>query len=101
MKRILKLFLLFVLLFQFRFADTFIPAQAAELKHVVLQLRWDNQFQFGGYYAADWQGFYRAEGLEVEIISALTPAEKILSATGEVSAGRADFGIDGADILIC
>jgi len=36
---------------------------------VQLQLRWDHQF--AGYYAADWQGFYAAEGLDVEIRSVL------------------------------
>ncbi len=78
-----------------------LPTVAADpLKHVVLQLRWDNQFQFAGYYAADWQGYYREEGLEVEIRPALLPDGRILSATGEVGAGRADFGVGGADILL-
>lgn len=80
------------------------PAQnlpnSVKLKHVVLQLRWEHQFQFGGYYAADWQGFYRDEGLEVEIRSAVKPDGQILSSTSEVSMGKADFGIGGADILI-
>ncbi len=67
---------------------------------VILQLRWDNQFQFAGYYAADWQGFYAEEGLDVEIRPALLPDRQILSATEEVAGGRADFGIGAADILI-
>ncbi len=66
---------------------------------VTLQLRWDHQFQFAGYYAAKWQGFYDEVDLDVEIKSAITP-KGILSAVEEVGFGRADFGIGAADILI-
>lgn len=68
--------------------------------HVVLQLRWNHQFQFAGYYAAQWMGYYSEEGLDVEIRSASTVDNKILYATEEVAEGRADFGIGGVDILI-
>ncbi|QEP44414.1 response regulator [Ectothiorhodospiraceae bacterium BW-2] len=37
------------------------------LESVVLQLQWQHQFQFAGYYMAQEQGFYRDVGLEVEI----------------------------------
>jgi PAS domain S-box-containing protein len=37
------------------------------MEKVVLQLKWRHQFQFAGYYAAQQQGFYREEGLAVEI----------------------------------
>lgn len=67
---------------------------------VSLQLRWDHQFQFAGYYAAQWQGFYEAEGLAVDIRSALTEDGAVLSATEEVALGRATFGIGAADILL-
>ena len=73
--------------------------QARAADQVSLQLRWDHQFQFAGYYAAAWQGFYAANGLDVEIRGALTPSG-ILSATQEVREGRADFGVGAADILI-
>jgi len=73
------------------------PAWARE--KVSLQLRWDHQFQFAGYYAALWQGYYAAAGLEVEIRSALAPDGRVLSATDEVARGRADFGLGAADIL--
>ncbi|MBT3396946.1 MAG: ABC transporter substrate-binding protein, partial [Alphaproteobacteria bacterium] len=66
---------------------------------VVLQLRWDHQAQFAGYYAALWQGFYEAAGIEVEIRSAFGP-EGRLEAINEVVEGRADFGIGGADVMI-
>lgn len=65
---------------------------------VSLQLRWDNQFQFAGYYAAKWQGFYEQAGLEVDIRPAVCE-QGILRAVKEVESGRADFGIGAADIL--
>ena len=41
---------------------------AAEAAKVRLQLQWAPQAQFAGYFAADKQGYYAAEGLEVEIL---------------------------------
>ena len=42
-------------------------APDSALEKVVLQLRWDHQAQFAGYYAAVWQGFYADAGLDVKI----------------------------------
>ncbi len=39
-----------------------------EVTPVTLQLQWFNQAQFAGYIAADAQGFYEEEGLDVEIV---------------------------------
>ncbi len=72
---------------------------AGPLESVVLQLRWDHQFQFAGYYAADWLGYYEAEGIDVDIRSAFSEG-RVLDATEEVAAGRAQFGVGAADILI-
>lgn len=69
-------------------------------ERVILQLRWDHQFQFAGYYAAQWQGYYREAGLAVELRSAIPGEGKILNAIEEVAHGHADFGIGGADILL-
>ncbi|GBC62351.1 hypothetical protein DENIS_3323 [Desulfonema ishimotonii] len=67
---------------------------------VSLQLRWDHQFQFAGYYAAQWEGYYAEAGLNAEIRSAVQSDGEILSAVREVARGRADFGVGAADILI-
>jgi NitT/TauT family transport system substrate-binding protein len=40
----------------------------ASLAKVKLQLQWFAQAQFAGYYAAVDQGYYKAEGLDVEIV---------------------------------
>ena len=74
-------------------ADT----QAADT--VVLQLRWDHQFQFAGYYAADWLGYYEEADLDVEIRSAFDAAGEQRQATREVAEAGAQFGIGAADIL--
>ncbi|MCH9046064.1 MAG: ABC transporter substrate-binding protein, partial [SAR324 cluster bacterium] len=74
------------------------PAGAQE--RVVLQLRWEHQFQFAGFYAAQWEGYFREAGLEVEIRSAVKPDGKVMSALKEVAEGRAHFGIGSPDILL-
>lgn len=66
---------------------------------VVLQLRWDHQFQFAGYYAALWQGYYRDAGLDVEIRSVFEPNGKFHKVIKEVAEGRADFGTGAIDIV--
>ncbi|MBL4615518.1 MAG: ABC transporter substrate-binding protein [Magnetovibrio sp.] len=67
--------------------------------NIVLQLRWDHQFQFAGFYAAKWNGYYRERGLHVEIKSAFSSGKRVNSLQ-EVIDGRARFGIGGADILL-
>ncbi len=96
MKRFAIIFLFIILLLSFPL-EAF--AQDDKLDEVTLQLRWDHQFQFAGYYAADWKGFYEDEGIDVNIISAIKSDGTILSSTKEVGSGNADFGIGSADIL--
>ncbi len=74
------------------------PARA--LDRVVLQLQWDHQFQFAGYYAALWQGYYREAGIEVEIRPALSPGVPVRSPPAEIAAGRAQFGVSNAGLLL-
>ena len=63
---------------------------------VRLQLKWFHQFQFAGYYAAQSKGFFRDEGLDVELLEGApehTPTTMVLE-------GKADFGVhDGADLV--
>ncbi|MCP3926739.1 MAG: ABC transporter substrate-binding protein [Desulfobacterales bacterium] len=91
---------LFLYLFVFVFFSVSIATQLQSAEKIILQLKWDNQFQFAGYYAAKWMGYYKEVGLDVEIRSAIKPNNKILSAIREVTEKRADFGIGSADILI-
>ena len=77
-----------------------LAAPALAVDRVVLQLQWDHQFQFAGYYAAQWQGFYREAGIEVEIRSAFGPDAAIRSPPAEIAAGRAQFGVSNAGVLL-
>lgn len=79
----------------------FLPALAALAREpVVLQLKWEHEFQFAGYYAALWQGFYAREGLDVEIRPATTPAGELLDPVVELREGRAQFAVGALDILV-
>jgi PAS domain-containing protein len=73
------------------------PASAAE--SLTLLLRWDHQFQFAGYYAALWKGYYQDAGLDVTIRTPFK-GKSVLNSIDEVMSGAADFGIGGADLLI-
>jgi len=44
------------------------PSAAPEAAKVRLQLQWVPQAQFAGYFAADREGYFAAENLEVEIL---------------------------------
>ncbi len=68
-------------------------------RKVILHLRWDHQFQFAGFYAAMWQGYYRNVGLDVEIRPAFDQHGAFHSAIDAVANGEAEFGIGAADVL--
>ncbi len=63
---------------------------------VTLQLKWFNQFQFAGFYAAKEKGFYRDAGLDVEIVSHRPGMDNLQA----VASGQADFGVSGPELLL-
>ncbi|MBK8791150.1 MAG: ABC transporter substrate-binding protein [Holophagaceae bacterium] len=65
-------------------------------ERIVLQLKWQHQFQFAGYYAAREQGYYREAGLDV-IITEATPS---LDPVKEVVEGRAQYGVSNSGLLL-
>lgn len=67
---------------------------------VVLQLKWEHEFQFAGYYAALWQGYYDEVGLDVEIRSATSPKGELKSPAFELISGNADFAIGALNFLV-
>ncbi len=69
---------------------------ASNLDPVVLQLKWQHQFQFAGYYAAVAQGYYREAGLSVELREAESQKDPLQA----VLSGAADFGVGNSDILV-
>jgi signal transduction histidine kinase len=73
---------------------------AAADDKVSLQLRWEPQFQFAGYYMALEKGYYANVGLDVDIRPAVQPGPTYLSAVKEVTEGRATFGVGSVDVVL-
>ncbi len=72
-----------------------VPGYAA-LEKVSLQLKWQHQFQFAGYYMAIEKGFYRDAGLEVELREPTAAMDMVQ----EVLQGRATYAVGRTDTLI-
>jgi len=72
------------------------PLSATANDKVRLQLKWQHQFQFAGYYAAQAQGYYQAVGLDVEII----PCQPDEDAVQKVLQGKAEFGVGSTELLL-
>lgn len=61
---------------------------------IKVQLKWKNQFQFAGFYAAQIKGFYTDNGIKVELISGghgISVIDNLLQ--GKVDVAIADPGI--------
>jgi PAS domain S-box-containing protein len=72
-----------------------IPAWGAGPVKVTLQLKWQHQFQFAGYYAAQLKGFYRAAGLDVT----LRQADSHRLPLPMVESGEAEFGVSDMEVF--
>ena len=66
------------------------------LAPVTMQIRWLHQFQFAGYYAALYKGFYREKGLDVTIVAGAPDRHPV----EEVLAGRAQYGEANSELLL-
>jgi len=60
------------------------------LDEVTVQLAWYHQAQFAGFYAADQNGYYAEEGLDVALRPSPGPGTDIPAVVGD---GEGDFGI--------
>ena len=69
---------------------------APKLTPVTVQLKWMHQAQFAGFYAADQNKYYAAEGLDVSFVEG-GPAVDLEQS---VLDGTAQFGVTGAERLI-
>lgn len=63
---------------------------------VKLQLKWVPQAQFAGYYVAKDKGYYKDEGLDVEIV----PGGPDIVPEQQVANGAADIGVDWVASLL-
>jgi len=68
---------------------------AQALDTVNLDLRWNHQFQFAGYYAAIEKGYYQEEGISVNLRAGSAGKDNI----EEVLSGRADFSISNSELI--
>ena len=69
-------------------------------KRLRVMLRWDQQFQFAGIYAAEWAGYFDEAGLDVEIMAPFAEDGRYLSTIDAVRSGQADFALAGSDLLV-
>jgi ABC-type nitrate/sulfonate/bicarbonate transport system substrate-binding protein len=77
-----------------------LPVAASAETKLVLQLHREPQFEFAGYYAALWQGFYQAAGLDVEIKPGTPPGASPIDPVREITEGRAQFGTGTVQLLV-
>ncbi|MGD0566945.1 MAG: ABC transporter substrate-binding protein [Candidatus Sulfotelmatobacter sp.] len=71
-------------------------AGATSLTKVILQADWYPQPEHGGFYTALAKGYYKEEGLDVEI----QPGGPYSIATKQVSSGAAQFGMGSSDNIL-
>ncbi|MBB3110773.1 NitT/TauT family transport system substrate-binding protein [Paenibacillus phyllosphaerae] len=69
---------------------------SADPVKVKLQLKWVPQAQFAGYYVALDKGYYKEEGLDVEIL----PGGPDIVPEQQVASGAADIGVDWVASLL-
>jgi ABC-type nitrate/sulfonate/bicarbonate transport system substrate-binding protein len=77
-------------------APTTAPAAAATMDKIKFQLRWVKNIQFGGFFAGLDKGFYKDEGLDVEILGG-GPNISVLQV---VTGGGANIGYGVFDDLV-
>lgn len=71
-------------------------ATGGKLRKVTLQLNWYPEAEHGGFYAAKVNGYYEAEGLDVEIVAGGAD----VPVTQRVATGQVDFGVENADQVL-
>jgi ABC-type nitrate/sulfonate/bicarbonate transport system substrate-binding protein len=77
-----------------------LPVSGGAAETVSLQLGGPPQFEFAGYYAALWQGFYRDAGLDVTIRPSGLKPQTTIDPVREVTEGRAQFGVGTMQLVI-
>lgn len=69
---------------------------AQELREVTLQLKWNHQFQFAGYYAAIEKGYYKQAGLSVKLRELKESKDPYLDVLNK----KAHFGIYTSELIL-
>ncbi|MFA5983390.1 MAG: ABC transporter substrate-binding protein [Methylococcaceae bacterium] len=71
-------------------------ADSPRLEKINLQLKWQHSFQFAGYYAAIEKGFYKDEGLDVNLKELNFKKDFVK----QVLAGESEYGTSDSSLLI-
>ena len=71
-------------------------AQLNDYQQVSIALKWNHQFQFAGYYAAVKKGFYKEEGLDVNLIEGTNNQPAIDLVLKE----EADYGVASSELVL-
>ena len=69
---------------------------AQTLEKVKLQLKWKNQFQFAGFIAAKEKGFYKDEGIEVELLEYMASTDTLL----DLQEGKTTFALSDSSVIL-
>ena len=69
---------------------------SSNLEKIKLQLQWEHQFEFAGFYAAKEKGFYKEVGLDVEFIE-FNLKKNIVD---EVLKGNANYGLTYSSFIV-
>ena len=72
------------------------PKSTAPATPVTVQLKWVNQAQFAGFYVTADKGYYAEENINVKF----SPGGVGINIIDEVTSGRAQFGVIGAEKII-
>jgi NitT/TauT family transport system substrate-binding protein len=92
----LALFVLLFIVLSISGCRSYRGAESRGLTPVRLQLDWYPQPEHGGFYTALFQGYYKAEGLDVMLL----PLPQYGSVAQLVSTGKADFGLGSSDQIL-
>lgn len=66
------------------------------LEKVSLQLKWKTQFQFAGFIAAKEKGFYKDEGIDVEMLEYTPTTDTLL----DLEKGKTTFAISDSAVIL-
>ena len=73
-----------------------ILSQQNDYQQVNIALKWNHQFQFAGYYAAVKKGFYKEEGLDVNLIENTNNQSSIEL----VLKAEAEYGVASTELVL-
>ncbi len=74
------------------------PDSESPAPKVQLALNWYPETEHGGFIAADTEGYYKDQGLTVEILPGDTNAPSLV--ISELAAGRIEFAVSDADNIV-